>query len=399
MIRKKTVAVLLACALTVCFSAPALPALAKITEADKATVEEQISKNDDALAEIKEKLDQLRDEAAEAIAVKQQLDAQAKHLQDNIDLTEGLIQTYEQSIRDAIEEIGERQRAADKRYAQILSSLRQSYESGGMGYLEIVFSSTSLIELLTRGERLLSLVSYRENQMEELRKEQAHLEVLRTGYENDLARTAELKAQLLEDKKELDASIAEAGKIVEAIEDKTDAAQAQKEKYEHAEEELERELQEIIDELERQAAAGMAQGKWMWPVPPNHNYISSYFGGRDDPFTGEWRYHYGIDIPADTGDPIYASNNGTVVTADYNESYGYYIMLSHGDGITTLYAHNSKLLVSVGDVVEKGEIIAKAGSSGRSTGPHCHFEMRIDGKLANPLDDDNRADAYIVRPD
>ncbi len=396
---RKSITLLLSVALLLSLPGVSTSVFAKVTEDDKASVEEQIKNNDRELDRIEETLEQLRKDSAEAIALKKQLDAQAQKLQDNIDLTEELIQAYEESIQKAIEDIGKKQREVDARYEQVKESLRQSYENSTMGYLEIIFSSTSFIELLTRAERLVSLVSYREKQMEELRKERELLEVLKKGYENDLARTQQLRADLEEDKIALNANIAEAVKIIEGLEDKTDAAQSQKDKYEQAEKDLEDELQDIIDELERQAAAGLAQGDWMWPVPENHRYISSYFGWRSDPFTGESAYHNGMDIPADTGDPIYASNNGTVVKASYNESYGYYVMLSHGDGITTLYAHNSKLLVSVGEVVEKGTVIAKAGSSGRSTGPHCHFEMRIDDKRVDPMDKSNRGGAYVVRPD
>ena len=113
------------------------------------------------------------------------------------------------------------------------------------------------------------------------------------------------------------------------------------------------------------------------------NHISSDYGPRTNPYVG---FHKGIDIGMPMGTPICATKDGTVSTSLYsNGSYGYYIVLDHGDGIQTLYAHCSELLVSVGDVVTKGQVIAKVGSTGNSTGPHVHFEVRINGERVDPL--------------
>ena len=111
-------------------------------------------------------------------------------------------------------------------------------------------------------------------------------------------------------------------------------------------------------------------------------YITSNYGPRTRPYVG---FHSGIDIGMPMGTPICAVKDGKVITSLYsNGSYGYYVILDHGNGVHTLYAHCSKLLVSVGDVVKKGTVIAKVGSTGRSTGPHCHFEVRINGKRVDP---------------
>lgn len=122
--------------------------------------------------------------------------------------------------------------------------------------------------------------------------------------------------------------------------------------------------------------APAASGHFNWPTTSKR--ISQYFRG--------WR-HTGLDIPAPTGQPIYASEAGVVITAGWNRGgYGYYIIIDHGDGIHTLYGHNSKLNVERGDRVAKGQVIAAVGSTGRSTGPHVHYEVRVNGNRVNPLD-------------
>ena len=112
--------------------------------------------------------------------------------------------------------------------------------------------------------------------------------------------------------------------------------------------------------------------------------VTSEFGYRSDPFTGETRGHTGMDLAVPTGTPIRAALPGTVTVSQYNSSYGYYVMIDHGNGLSTLYGHNSQLLAQVGQTVEAGDIIARSGSTGRSTGPHLHFEVRINGERTNP---------------
>ena len=112
--------------------------------------------------------------------------------------------------------------------------------------------------------------------------------------------------------------------------------------------------------------------------------VTSEFGYRSDPFTGETRGHTGIDLAVPTGTPIRAALPGTVTVSQYNSSYGYYVIIDHGNGLSTLYGHNSRLLAQVGQTVEAGDIISLSGSTGRSTGPHLHFEVRVNGERTNP---------------
>ena len=160
--------------------------------------------------------------------------------------------------------------------------------------------------------------------------------------------------------------------------------------------ELKRKAQEKANKAKRAGASGrltelpMASSPYVrsnksltWPVP-GHSRISSPFGYRIHPVLGTQRFHSGIDIPAPVGTPIVAAKPGIVITASYMGSYGNVVMIDHGD-IVTVYGHNSVLKVSVGQQVSAGQVIALAGSTGRSTGPHCHFEVRVGGRPVNPL--------------
>ena len=154
-------------------------------------------------------------------------------------------------------------------------------------------------------------------------------------------------------------------------------------------EELNRQLEEELALLAQQNAVYVG-GEFIWPLDATkYKRISSYYGWRD--LWGTPDFHLGIDIPCNYAADVFASNGGKVIKATSHYSYGNYIIIDHGGGMTTLYAHNSKLLVQVGDIVKQGQVIAKAGSTGNSSGNHCHFEVRIDGKTTQPLD-------YVTQP-
>ncbi len=144
-----------------------------------------------------------------------------------------------------------------------------------------------------------------------------------------------------------------------------------------------------IEKLIQQAQANnktkfnYSGGKLEWPVP-GRTTISSGYGRRTSPISGRGEFHTGLDIPAPTGTKIYAAESGIVINAGTINGYGYTVIIDHGNGLSTLYAHNSRLNVKVGQTVKRGDLIAFAGSTGYSTGAHCHFEVRKNGKHTNP---------------
>ena len=123
----------------------------------------------------------------------------------------------------------------------------------------------------------------------------------------------------------------------------------------------------------------------MWPLT-NYKNLSSLFAGRKDPFTGKPATHSGIDVPAPKGTPVLAAKSGVVITSAYNSGgYGNYVVVSHGNGNTTLYAHLSARSVKEGDTVKQGQVVGKVGSTGRSTGNHLHYEIRVNNARIDPV--------------
>ena len=154
-------------------------------------------------------------------------------------------------------------------------------------------------------------------------------------------------------------------------------------------EEYQNQITEIEKEIRILAIANVSEryvgGTMAWPTP-GYTRITSPFGMRTHPITGIFKLHTGVDIGAPYGSNFVAANDGLVTYAGYNRAYGNMVIIDHGGGITTLYAHGSEILVNVGDTIYQGNPVLKVGSTGYSTGPHAHFEVRINGDYVQPLD-------------
>ncbi|MCQ2561151.1 MAG: peptidoglycan DD-metalloendopeptidase family protein, partial [Clostridia bacterium] len=212
-----------------------------------------------------------------------------------------------------------------------------------------------------------------QSQYAKVEEQKQKLQALKVALEDQQAEAVAKKASLQEDrdavsvkKAAVDADNKQLAAQVDAINKEADAITAQ------------------IKNLQSPNTS-YAGGTMCWPAQASTK-ITSPFGNRIHPILKVTKFHTGIDIGAAGGTNILAANSGTVITAGWNNSYGYMVMIDHGGGIVTLYAHSKKLLVSKGDYVARGQAIALVGSTGMSTGNHLHFEVRVNGSYKNPLD-------------
>lgn len=362
---------------------PAVSA-SKLTDSKVKSYESQIAAIESQMASLKTKMTTGASDIEQTIAEKEALDREMNLLIQKIDVTNSLISELSNSISEKNTEISDKETAYENKYQLFRERLRVTREDGQANYLEMLFGATSLADFLARIDRIGSMMEYDSKIMKDLKSDKADLESARNIYELQKSEQESYLASLKADEAALEKKRVEAASYLTKLESNQSYYIALYEKNLAAEEELQKELQAYLKELEAKQNNKYVGGEFMWPVPQKYVRVSSEYGGRTSPITGKYEFHNGIDIPAAYGTDIYAANGGTVTIATTHWSYGNYIMIDHGGGYATLYAHCSKLLVKKGDKVKRGQVIAKVGSTGYSTGNHLHFSMYENSAHTDP---------------
>ncbi len=277
------------------------------------------------------------------------------------------------------------------------------YEKGDTGYLDIVLESKSISDMLARMQYVEDIMQYDNKLLDNLKEAEQTIKV-------KTAEIAEEKAEVEELVKENEAKQQELNKALDEKKAKLQAYESDEKKYqemiasnEKASQNVERLINQAAAEAAKSAKSSKSSsggskgssgsgtvytgGKLNWPVPAkaaSSSSLSSGFVNRVSPITGRREHHTGYDIPAPYGSAIVAAESGTVIYSGWMSGYGNTIMISHGGGLVTLYGHNSSLVVSKGQTVSRGQTVAKCGSTGWSTGNHCHFEVRVNGSAVSP---------------
>ena len=292
-------------------------------------------------------------------------------------------------------QLAEAQKRLEGREAVFYKRVRDIYINGRLSYLDVVIGSKDFSDFANRLEVLKRIIDSDINLISEIKKERAQIEAHKKKLEEDRAKLVELEKAALAKQAEIEQKKAERNVFLQkAQNDRAVAMQAI--------EELNASSAQISAMLkERQAARAAAaaaaaqsagQGSsytWVqgtgqlgWPVSGE---ITSPYGYRVHPIWGTTIYHSGIDIGVDEGTPVHAADSGVIVWSGWMGGYGYAVVIDHGNGLSTLYGHNSELAVDEGQSVSKGQVVAYAGSTGNSTGPHVHFEVRENGDPVDPM--------------
>ncbi len=353
---------------------------------------DEIQKLEDEKNEIEQTIANTKTEYEEQVklySVQEQelasLQAQIMTQVAEIDQTELDIVSKTQEVEAKKLEVKKAKIDVEDHIAALRKRLRAMYKFGKTGYLQIILRSENLVNALTRLDRIRFLADYDKKMLEELQLLQEILEIKQAELEGEKQALEDLKEQQVQQKEALETSYAQELAKKKQIFANMEALERQKQQ-------LEAESQRITQTLmQMKIKRDFVGGQMIWPLDYNFNTITSFFGPRVEPIPGSGANHGAIDIAAPTGNNIYAALGGEVLASEFMWGYGNCVMIDHGGGIVTLYAHASQRLVSKGDYVNRGDVIALVGSTGFSTGPHVHFEVRVNGTRVDPL-------GYVARP-
>ncbi len=351
---------------------PVLGANVEDYKNEKSAIDSRINKLSKAKKEELQKKAQLESQKS---SISKQQAAEKKvynQLLRDIDEQMAQIEELKQSIATAEEDYNRQKELLKTR-------LRVMYESSNSTVFDLLAQSETILDFLDN-MRYMSLISQNDDKIaEELNLAKLDVEFKKKTQEQQVI---ELQQQVDQKKEKLNSLKSSRAEVDDAIAQSSE----QLKKLEKEEDDMIAEsnrLSSVIKNLSTKKK--YTGGSMVWPAPNNYS-ISSPFGMRKHPILRKYKMHTGLDISAKKGDSIIAANNGTVILSKYDENgYGYYLAVDHGGGITTLYAHCSKLIAKVGDEVKAGQVIAKVGSTGLATGPHLHFEVRKNGTPVNPL--------------
>lgn len=336
----------------------------------------QSNKNKQNIKEnIKEKNSKKQDLLAQIASFDDEIDALNVQIND----MNGKIAIDDAAITKVQKELVEATEKANKQYDTFKERLRVMYESGSSNYIDILLQSKSFSDFLNKYEIVKQIAEYDNNMFEKLENTRKGIEDTKTQLENIKAEKVQKVNSLNASKSSLNAKVSEKSKLVSEVNKSIAELEAQYKKEDQAEAQLRAQILQL-----QNSNTAYYGGTMLWPCPSTRN-ITSPYGSRYHPVLKYNRFHAGIDIGAGMGADVIAANGGVVIKSEYNSSYGNYVVIDHGGGISTLYAHGSARLVSKGQKVTAGQSVLKVGSTGISTGPHLHFEVLVNGSAKNPL--------------
>ena len=361
-------------------------------EAEIAEAKKEVATLKSSLTDVEKLKKELEQSKSDLNAYVTQLDTELNDIQSKISEYNKLIEEKENEIVVTTEELNAAIAKQEEQYAAMKERIKFMYEKGDTLYMEIIFSSSSLSDTVNKADYIEALSAYDRNQLDEYVRTRELIALCKEELESEKEVLDEAKLAVEAEEAAVSALISEKEAQIVAVSSDISTKEAAIKEYEEmiAEENAQIvALEKAVAEEKARLAAANANARvydgGMFAFPcPGYKRISDEYGNRMHPTLGIEKFHNGIDLAAASGTSILAAYDGDVVAADYSSSMGNYIMIDHGGGLYTIYMHASALYVSKGQSVYKGQTIAAVGSTGRSTGPHLHFSVRLNGNYVSP---------------
>ena len=339
------------------------------------------------LEKAEEQLTYVQGELSDAVIQIQELDDRIKEYQKQLDEVNANYQELQEKVKKSEEELEIARTDYEKKLGLLQDRLVAIYKNGETRYLDVLLNSKSIIDFVSKYYVVQKIVEYDSKAIEELNQKKQEVEKINNQLEEDKAKMKLAKVEAEKQTVVLTNTKTVHENYKNSLSESEKQITAEIDSYKKQQEELENLIRYTIDGSTYELK--YSGGVMIWPTLES-SYITSPYGSRLHPIQGVIKNHDGIDIGGSTGDPVYAAADGIVIYSQFNTGgYGNMVMIDHGlnsDGvkIVTLYAHGNKLLKNVGDTVKQGDIIMEMGSTGNSTGPHVHFEVRENGTHVDP---------------
>jgi len=344
-------------------------------------------------AELAAQLKAIRSDKSKAVKQKELVENEVEILRSQIETSDQLIAQYDGLITQKAEELTLVEEKEKAQFDLFCERVRYMEEEGTVSYWAILFNAADFQDLLDRVNFVNEVMEYDNAVMDLLAETRQQVADTKAQLEEEQAAQKVVREEQVAQKAELDEKLDEAEALVTEIAAKEDEVEAAEAELKAAANKLDKEIAALQKEYDRLINEGKitidAGTGYQWPLAASYNNISSLFGHRIHPVTGKPGNHAGIDIPAPKNTKIYAARGGVVMTSKMGSgsdwSYGNYVVINHGDGTSTLYAHMNSRAVKVGDVVKQGQVIGYVGTTGRSTGNHLHYEVRKGSTRVDPI--------------
>ena len=361
-------------ALLLCLS-PASYALADETEELELQLEDLQKQAEEQQAEtdrLSERIGTVSEQLRVLSADVKEAEADYNAIANELEATEMRIEENQELLEETELELADKQ-------AQLRGRIRNVYMHGQINYIDVLFGAKDFSDFLTRMDLFKRVIASDYDLVQTVQASKRVVEETRAALESQRAEEERLARDAEEKHMELLLKKHDKDKLLEMMEYDREVSQRAYDELIAASAEVERLIQAS---RYRYQFPGGGSGAMIWPLVGE---ITSEYGWRTHPIYGDARYHSGMDIGGDYGDPILAAAAGIVTYSGWISGYGYAVIIDHGGGISTLYGHNEALAVAEGQTVSQGQVIAYCGSTGNSTGPHCHFEVREGGEPVDPL--------------